>query len=249
MSELIGNSPGINLFIEETGAENAYRDAVLDAMAHPEQNITVDAQHQPHLTPLLKRGLELAIQSIRIGLYNNQTAHDLYQKAKAGAYKDPKGTFVLVKLDECDGRDFKSVLQKVSQAYDRAWGGAFRVDEEATRKIYQENPNAAFLDPGRQALYNMVRDMDRRITDNYKALFTAVSCAPDYAANDTELLEQLRLYAGCLNECPDPFGPYLTLIRPMHEVFGTRVGDNAPHVLNDINDYAGIFITPALGKE
>lgn len=247
MSELIENSPGINLFIEETGTENAYRDAVLDAMAHPEQNITVDAQHQPHLTPLLKRGLELAVQSIRIGLYNDQTAHDLYQKAKAGAYKDPKGTFVLVKLDEYDGRDFESILQKVSQAYDRAWGDAFRVDEEATRKIYQENPNAAFLDPGRQALYNMVRDMDRRITDNYKALFTAISCAPDYAANNTELLEQLRLYAGCINECPDPFSPYLTLIRPMNSVFGTRVDDDKTYILDHLDEYAGIFVTPALG--
>lgn len=246
MSELIGNSPGINLFIEETGAENAYRDAVLDAMTHPEQNITVDAQHQPHLTPLLKRGLELAVQSIRIGLYNDQTAHDLYQKAKAGAYKDPKGTFVLVKLDECDGRDFESVLQKVSQAYDRAWSDAFRVDEEATRKVYLENPNATFLDPGRQALHNMVMDMDQRIIDGYKALFTAASYAPDYAAGDTELLEQLRLYAGCINECPDPFSPYLTLIRPMNSVFGTRVGDDKTYILDHLDEYAGIFVTPAL---
>lgn len=246
MSELIGNSPGINLFIEETGAENAYRDAVLDAMAHPEQNITVDVQHQPHLTPLLKRGLELAVQSIRIGLYNDQTAHDLYQQAKAGAYRDPKGTFVLVKLDEDDDPDFESVLQKVSQAYNRAWFCMFRVDEEATRKVYLENPNATFLDPGRQALHNMVMDMDQRIIDGYKALFTAASYAPDYAAGDTELLEQLRLYAGCINECPDPFSPYLTLIRPMNSVFGTRVGDDKTYILDHLDEYAGIFVTPAL---
>ena len=247
MSELIGNSPGINLFIEETGAENAYRDAVLDAMAHPEQNITVDAQHQPHLTPLLKRGLELAVQSIRIGLYNDQTAHDLYQKAKAGAYKDPKGTFVLVKLDEDDDPDFESVLQKVSQAYNRAWFCMFRVDEEATRKVYLENPNATFLDPGRQALHNMVTNMDQRIIDGYKAMFAAASYAPDYAAGDTELLEQLRLYAGCINECPDPFSPYLTLIRPMNSVFGTRVGDDKTYILDHLDEYAGIFVTSALG--
>lgn len=122
----------------------------------------------------------------------------------------------------------------------------FRVDEEATRKVYLENPNATFLDPGRQALHNMVMDMDQRIIDGYKALFTAASYAPDYAAGDTELLEQLRLYAGCINECPDPFSPYLTLIRPMNSVFGTRVGDDKTYILDHLDEYAGIFVTPAL---
>lgn len=228
-------------------SDETCRKLLKHALDHPEANITVDADRQPHLTETLKTAIEQAKTFMTACANELKFNRNLYQKAKAGAYRDPKGTFVLVKLDEDDDPDFESVLQKVSQTYNRAWFWMFRVDEEATRKVYQENPNATFLDPGRQALHNMVTDMDQRIIDGYKALFAAASYAPDYAAEDTELLEQLRLYAGCINECPDPFSPYLTLIRPMNSVFGTRVGDDKTYILDHLDEYAGIFVTPALG--
>lgn len=247
MSEFNASHSTLQPMLEQINAPGAFQTELLYAMSHPEEYITIDANHQPRPSRLLRQCLDLFAQLIQEESSKHDNQLTLYQKAKAGAYRDPKGTFVLVKLDEDDDPDFESVLQKVSQTYNRAWFWMFRVDEETTRKIYQENPNAAFLDPGRQALHNMVIDMDQRIIDGYKALFAAASYAPDYAAGDTELLEQLRLYAGCINECPDPFSPYLTLIRPMNSVFGTRVGDDKTYILDHLDEYAGIFVTPALG--
>ena len=77
-------------------------------------------------------------------------------------------------------------------------------------------------------------------------LMRAASVRPKHGVEEWELMRQLQLYLGCLNECPEPFSPYLTLTvsDDGDPIFGTQIGGNVDYILEHLDDYAGIVVSP-----
>ena len=216
------------------------------ALDHPEANITVDADRQPHLTETLKTAIEQAKTFMTACANELKFNRNLYQQAVSGKFRKFPGTFVLVHLNENAGRDYDSVLHLVKEAYSESWGFGGRIDEETTRFYYDTNPGGVFFKPGSRMLRQIVSTMDETIRGACIDLMRAASSRPKHGVEEWELMRQLQLYLSCLNECPDPFGPYLTLnISDDNDaIFGTQIGGNIDYILEHLDDYAGIVVSP-----
>lgn len=216
------------------------------ALDHPEANITVDADRQPHLTETLKTAIEQAKTCLTACANELKFNRNLYQQAVSGKFRKFPGTFVLVHLNENAGRDYDSVLHLVKEAYSESWGFGGRIDEDATRYYYDTNPSGVFFKPGSRMLRQIVSAMDETIRGTCIDLMRAASSRPKHGVEEWELMRQLQLYLSCLNECPDPFGPYLTLTvsDDGDPIFGTQIGGNVDYILEHLDDYAGIVISP-----
>ena len=216
------------------------------ALDHPEANITVDADRQPHLTETLKTAIEQAKTFMTACANELKFNRNLYQQAVSGKFRKFPGTFVLVHLNENAGRDYDSVLHLVKEAYSESWGFGGRIDEDATRYYYDTNPSGVFFKPGSRMLRQIVSAMDETIRGTCIDLMRAASSRPKHGVEEWELMRQLQLYLSCLNECPDPFGPYLTLnISDDNDaIFGTQIGGNIDYILEHLDDYAGIVVSP-----
>ena len=216
------------------------------ALDHPEANITVDADRQPHLTETLKTAIEQAKTCLTACANEFKFNRNLYQQAVSGKFRKFPGTFVLVHLNENAGRDYDSVLHLVKGAYSESWGFGGRIDEDATRYYYDTNPSGVFFKPGSRMLRQIVSAMDETIRGTCIDLMRAASSRPKHGVEEWELMRQLQLYLSCLNECPDPFGPYLTLnISDDNDaIFGTQIGGNIDYILEHLDDYAGIVVSP-----
>lgn len=216
------------------------------ALDHPEANITVDADRQPHLTETLKTAIEQAKTFMTACANELKFNRNLYQQAVSGKFRKFPGTFVLVHLNENAGRDYDSVLHLVKEAYSESWGFGGRIDEDATRYYYDTNPSGVFFKPGSRMLRQIVSTMDETIRGTCIDLMRAASSRPKHGVEEWELMRQLQLYLSCLNECPDPFGPYLTLnISDDNDaIFGTQIGGNIDYILEHLDDYAGIVVSP-----
>ena len=216
------------------------------ALDHPEANITVDADRQPHLTETLKTAIEQAKTFMTACANELKFNRNLYQQAVSGKFRKFPGTFVLVHLNENAGRDYNSVLHLVKEAYSESWGFGGRIDEDATRYYYDTNPSGVFFKPGSRMLRQIVSTMDETIRGACIDLMRAASSRPKHGVEEWELMRQLQLYLSCLNECPDPFGPYLTLnISDDNDaIFGTQIGGNIDYILEHLDDYAGIVVSP-----
>lgn len=222
------------------------RKLLTHALDHPETNITVDADRQPHLTETLKTAIEQAKTFMTACDNELKFNRNLYQQAVSGKFRKFPGTFVLVHLNENAGRDYDSVLHLVKEAYSESWGFGGRIDEDATRYYYDTNPSGVFFKPGSRMLRQIVSTMDETIRGTCIDLMRAASSRPKHGVEEWELMRQLQLYLSCLNECPDPFGPYLTLnISDDNDaIFGTQIGGNIDYILEHLDDYAGIVVSP-----
>lgn len=227
-------------------SDETCRKLLKHALDHPEANITVDADRQPHLTETLKTAIEQAKTSLTACANELKFNRNLYQQAVSGKFRKFPGTFVLVHLNENAGRDYDSVLHLVKEAYSESWGFSGRIDEDATRYYYNTNPSGVFFKPGSRMLRQIVSTMDETIRGACIDLMRAASSRPKHGVEEWELMRQLQLYLSCLNECPDPFGPYLTLnISDDNDViFGTQIGGNIDYILEHLDDYAGIVVSP-----
>ena len=216
------------------------------ALDHPEANITVDADRQPHLTETLKTAIEQAKTFMTACANELKFNRNLYQQAVSGKFRKFPGTFVLVHLNKNAGRDYDSVLHLVKEAYSESWGFCGRIDEDTTRYYYDTNPSGVFFKPGSKMLRQIVSAMDETIRGTCIDLMRAASSRPKHGVEEWELMRQLQLYLSCLNECPDPFGPYLTLnISDDNDaIFGTQIGGNIDYILEHLDDYAGIVVSP-----
>lgn len=226
--------------------DDAYLKLLKHALDHPETNITVDADRQPHLTETLKTAIEQAKTFMTACANELKFNRNLYQQAVSGKFRKFPGTFVLVHLNENVGRDYDSVLHLVKEAYSESWGFGGRIDEDATRYYYDTNPSGVFFKPGSRMLRQIVSAMDETIRGTCIDLMRAASSRPKHGVEEWELMRQLQLYLSCLNECPDPFGPYLTLnISDDNDaIFGTQIGGNIDYILEHLDDYAGIVVSP-----
>lgn len=227
-------------------SDEAYRKLLKHALDHPEANITVDADRQPHLTETLKTAIEQAKTFMTACANELKFNRNLYQQAVSGKFRKFPGTFVLVHLNNNAGRDYDSVLHLVKEAYSESWGFCGRIDEDATRYYYDTNPGGVFFKPGSRMLRQIVSAMDETIRGTCIDLMRAASSRPKHGVEEWELMRQLQLYLSCLNECPDPFGPYLTLTvsDDGDPIFGTKIGDNVDYILEHLDDYAGIVVSP-----
>ena len=227
-------------------SDEAYRKLLKHALDHPEANITVDADRQPHLTETLKTAIEQAKTFMTACANELKFNRNLYQQAVSGKFRKFPGTFVLVHLNENAGRDYDSILHLVKEAYSESWGFGGRIDEDATRYYYDTNPSGVFFKPGSRMLRQIVSTMDETIRGTCIDLMRAASSRPKHGVEEWELMRQLQLYLSCLNECPDPFGPYLTLnISDDNDaIFGTQIGGNIDYILEHLDDYAGIVVSP-----
>lgn len=216
------------------------------ALDHPEANITVDADRQPHLTETLKTAIEQAKTFMTACANELKFNRNLYQQAVSGKFRKFPGTFVLVHLNENAGRDYDSVLRLVTEAYSESWGFCGRIDEDATRCYYNTNPSGVFFKPGSRMLRQIVSTMDETIRGTCIDLMRAANSRPKHGVEEWELMRQLQLYLSCLNECPDPLGPYLTLnISDDNDaIFETQIGGNIDYILEHLDDYAGIVVSP-----
>lgn len=216
------------------------------ALDHLEANITVDVDRQPHLTETLKTAIEQAKTFMTACANELKFNRNLYQQAVSGKFRKFPGTFVLVHLNENAGRDYDSVLHLVKEAYSESWGFCGRIDEDATRYYYDTNPGGVFFKPGSRMLRQIVSAMDETIRGTCIDLMRAASSRPKHGVEEWELMRQLQLYLSCLNECPDPFGPYLTLnISDDNDaIFGAQIGGNIDYILEHLDDYAGIVVSP-----
>ena len=113
-------------------SDETCRKLLKHALDHPEANITVDADRQPHLTETLKTAIEQAKTFMTACANELKFNRDLYQQAVSGKFRKFPGTFVLVHLNENAGRDYDSVLHLVKEAYSESWGFGGRIDEVAT---------------------------------------------------------------------------------------------------------------------
>lgn len=222
------------------------RKLLTHALDHPETNITVDADRQPHLTETLKTAIEQTKLCLNACTNEIKFNLNLYQQAVSGKFHKFPGTFVLVHLNEDAGRDYDSVLHLVKKAYSESWGFGGRIDEDATRYYYDTNPSGVFFKPGSRMLRQIVSAMDETIRGTCIDLMRAASSRPKHGVEEWELMRQLQLYLSCLNECPDPFGPYLTLTVSDNgdPIFGTQIGGNVDYILEHLDDYAGIVVSP-----
>ena len=222
------------------------RKLLTHALDHPEANITVDVDRQPHLTETLKTAIEQAKTFMTACANELKFNRNLYQQAVSGKFRKFPGTFVLVHLNENAGRDYDSVLHLVKEAYSESWGFGGRIDEETTRFYYDTNPGGVFFKPGSRMLRQIVSAMDETIRGACIDLMRAASVRPKHGVEELELMRQLQLYLSCLNECPDPFGPYLTLTvsDDGDPIFGTQIGGNVDYILEHLDDYAGIVVSP-----
>lgn len=227
-------------------SDETCRKLLKHALDHPEANITVDADRQPHLTETLKTAIEQAKTFMTACANELKFNRNLYQQAVSGKFRKFPGTFVLVHLNENAGRDYDSVLHLVKEAYSESWGFCGRIDEDATRYYYDTNPSGVFFKPGSRMLRQIVSAMDETIRGTCIDLMRAASSRPKHGVEEWELMRQLQLYLSCLNECPDPFGPYLTLnISDDNDaIFGTQIGGNIDYILEHLDDYAGIVVSP-----
>lgn len=227
-------------------SDEAYRKLLKHALDHPEANITVDVDRQPHLTETLKTAIEQAKTFMTACANEIRFNLNLYQQAVSGKFRKFPGTFVLVHLNKNAGRDYDSVLHLVKEAYSESWGFCGRIDEDATRYYYDTNPSGVFFKPGSRMLRQIVSAMDETIRGTCIDLMRAASSRPKHGVEEWELMRQLQLYLSCLNECPDPFGPYLTLnISDDNDaIFGTQIGGNIDYILEHLDDYAGIVVIP-----
>lgn len=227
-------------------SDETCRKLLKHALDHPEANITVDADRQPHLTETLKTAIEQAKTFMTACANELKFNRNLYQQAVSGKFRKFPGTFVLVHLNENAGRDYDSVLHLVKEAYSESWGFCGRIDEDATRYYYDTNPSGVFFKPGSRMLRQIVSTMDETIRGTCIDLMRAASSRPKHGVEEWELMRQLQLYLSCLNECPDPFGPYLTLnISDDNDaIFGTQIGGNIDYILEHLDDYAGIVVSP-----
>lgn len=227
-------------------SDETCRKLLKHALDHPEANITVDADRQPHLTETLKTAIEQAKTFMTACANELKFNRNLYQQAVSGKFRKFPGTFVLVHLNENAGRDYDSVLHLVKEAYSESWGFGGRIDEDATRYYYDTNPSGVFFKPGSRMLRQIVSAMDETIRGTCIDLMRAASSRPKHGVEELELMRQLQLYLSCLNECPDPFGPYLTLTvsDDGDPIFGTQIGGNVDYILEHLDDYAGIVISP-----
>lgn len=226
--------------------DDAYLKLLTHALNHPEANITVDADRQPHLTETLKTAIEQAKTFMTACANELKFNRNLYQQAVSGKFRKFPGTFVLVHLNKNAGRDYDSVLHLVKEAYSESWGFCGRIDEDTTRYYYDTNPSGVFFKPGSKMLRQIVSAMDETIRGTCIDLMRAASSRPKHGVEEWELMRQLQLYLSCLNECPDPFGPYLTLTvsDDGDPIFGTQIGGNVDYILEHLDDYAGIVISP-----
>lgn len=227
-------------------SDETCRKLLKHALDHPEANITVDADRQPHLTETLKTAIEQAKTFMTACANELKFNRNLYQQAVSGKFRKFPGTFVLVHLNENAGRDYDSVLHLVKEAYSESWGFGGRIDEDATRYYYDTNSSGVFFKPGSRMLRQIVSAMDETIRGTCIDLMRAASSRPKHGVEEWELMRQLQLYLSCLNECPDPFGPYLTLnISDDNDaIFGTQIGGNIDYILEHLDDYAGIVVSP-----
>ena len=227
-------------------SDETCRKLLKHALDHPEANITVDADRQPHLTETLKTAIEQAKTFMTACANELKFNRNLYQQAVSGKFRKFPGTFVLVHLNKNAGRDYDSVLHLVKEAYSESWGFCGRIDEDTTRYYYDTNPSGVFFKPGSKMLRQIVSAMDETIRGTCIALMRASSSRPKHGVEEWELMRQLQLYLSCLNECPDPFGPYLTLnISDDNDaIFGTQIGGNIDYILEHLDDYAGIVVSP-----
>lgn len=227
-------------------SDETCRKLLTHALDHPEANITVDADRQPHLTETLKTAIEQAKTFMTACANELKFNRNLYQQAVSGKFRKFPGTFVLVHLNKNAGRDYDSVLHLVKEAYSESWGFYGRIDEDATRYYYDTNPSGVFFKPGSRMLRQIVSAMDETIRGTCIDLMRAASSRPKHGVEEWELMRQLQLYLSCLNECPDPFGPYLTLnISDDNDtIFGTQIGGNIDYILEHLDDYAGIVVSP-----
>ena len=227
-------------------SDETCRKLLTHALDHPEANITVDADRQPHLTETLKTAIEQAKTFMTACANELKFNRNLYQQAVSGKFRKFPGTFVLVHLNENAGRDYDSVLHLVKEAYSESWGFGGRIDEDATRYYYDTNPSGVFFKPGSRMLRQIVSTMDETIRGTCIDLMRAASSRPKHGVEEWELMRQLQLYLSCLNECPDPFGPYLTLTvsDDGDPIFGTQIGGNIDYILEHLDDYAGIVVSP-----
>lgn len=227
-------------------SDETCRKLLKHALDHPETNITVDADRQPHLTETLKTAIEQAKTFMTACANELKFNRNLYQRAVSGKFRKFPGTFVLVHLNENAGRDYDSVLHLVKEAYSESWGFGGRIDEDTTRYYYDTNPSGVFFKPGSRMLRQIVSAMDETIRGTCIDLMRAASSRPKHGVEEWELMRQLQLYLSCLNECPDPFGPYLTLnISDDNDaIFGTQIGGNIDYILEHLDDYAGIVVSP-----
>ena len=227
-------------------SDETCRKLLKHALDHPEANITVDADRQPHLTETLKTAIEQAKTFMTACANELKFNRNLYQQAVSGKFRKFPGTFVLVHLNKNAGRDYDSVLHLVKEAYSESWGFGGRIDEDATRYYYDTNPSGVFFKPGSRMLRQIVSTMDETIRGTCIDLMRAASSRPKHGVEEWELMRQLQLYLSCLNECPDPFGPYLTLnISDDNDaIFGTQIDGNIDYILEHLDDYAGIVVSP-----
>ena len=227
-------------------SDETCRKLLKHALDHPEANITVDADRQPHLTETLKTAIEQAKTFMTACANELKFNRNLYQQAVSGKFRKFPGTFVLVHLNKNAGRDYDSVLHLVKEAYSESWGFCGRIDEDTTRYYYDTNPSGVFFKPGSKMLRQIVSAMDETIRGACIDLMRAASSRPKHGVEEWELMRQLQLYLSCLNECPDPFGPYLTLnISDDNDaIFGTQIGGNIDYILEHLDDYAGIVVSP-----
>lgn len=227
-------------------SDETCRKLLKHALDHPAANITVDADRQPHLTETLKTAIEQAKTFMTACANELKFNRNLYQQAVSGKFRKFPGTFVLVHLNENAGRDYDSVLRLVTEAYSESWGFCGRIDEETTRCYYNTNPSGVFFKPGSRMLRQIVSTMDETIRGTCIDLMRAANSRPKHGVEEWELMRQLQLYLSCLNECPDPLGPYLTLnISDDNDaIFGTQIGGNIDYILEHLDDYAGIVVSP-----
>ena len=227
-------------------SDEAYRKLLKHALDHPEANITVDADRQPHLTETLKTAIEQTKLCLTACANEIRFNLNLYQQAVSGKFHKFPGTFVLVHLNEDAGRDYDSVLRLVTDAYSESWGFCGRIDKETTRFYYDTNPGSVFFKSGSRMLRQIVSTMDEIIHGACIDLMRAASVRPKHGVEELELMRQLQLYLGCLNECPEPFSPYLTLTvsNDGDPIFGTQIGGNVDYILEHLDDYAGIVVSP-----
>lgn len=101
-----------------------------------------------------------------------------------------------------------------------------------------------------QQLIQYAENWNRWYESEYTRLLAGISTRVDFCKDDTAMLERLRLAIGGMTEAPDPWSPRLTLLKPMHFVFGTLVDDNTlASIKANPENYALIPVVPKLATD